>query len=1141
VTGAAVRCRLALALAVASSVASLPYAAEGQIVYDYATRSQGVDALAHDGTSAVQVPTNSTVPATQLSSGEYALVAADDTGFHTLSTTTNNRYVQMRFSLTLEEPAATVTALELSWIGRGVNANGARVDGASLYVWNWSSSVYVLVERSANTEAEVRLGGALGGTLADYLGGASGQALTALVVTNDRRTGGTLQLSTDYLRVLVTARPIPIAEWRMEQASWQATPGEVVDQSASGYHGRALNGATTSAVSPAISGNPGTCRYAELDGDDDYVELPGFPDLSGSFTITAWVRSVDGTGDQRILADDASNAGGYALSVGDGGPALHLRFFSRGLVPVSIDSTAVLPRNGWAFVAASHDASTRVRRVYLDGALVAEDASPYTGSWSVDSGMASIGGEVDGTSESVPRWRFGGSLDELRVYDRALTAAQIAGVRAEMHDCPSSVSRFRVTHDGLGIHCLAEPVGVAALDAAVALVPGYSGTVTLDTGTGRGSWSSATSNQGSLSEGTPDDGVATYAFAAADGGDASFFLTVRAGATPADVDAYETAAPTVRDDDSEGPLAFAASGFTVTAGALPNPPPVPIADPIPTQAAGTSVPLHVAAYGTTPTDPLCGVIETYTGTKTLGVWLSRLDPATGGVAAMVNGTPVSSSSGAPTPLSVTFSSGQASVLAKYKDVGLISIALRDTGAGTPAGGIAGATNPFVVKPADFVVTSVTRPNGSANPGATTPSGSVFVAAGDPFAAVVEARDAEGSLTPNYGRESSPEGIRLESSTLIAPVSGRNGSANDGTLGNARSFTPTATPGRFNGSAFSFDEVGAVRLRARVGDGDYLGGGDAGTSESPAVGRFTAHHFDVSANAPELATACAPGGFSYLDQPFSFTATLEPRATATALSSAGTPTANYTGSWLRLSTGTLASPTLAAAAGMLTPAIPNPPTVTDLGAGVASIAFDQGPPLRFARGALTAPFDADVALSFEVRDADGVAYPANPVRFGQPVSGAGVAWSAGRRLHFGRLSFANASGSEVGSLAVPLRAESYDGGAFVPNLADICTAFGLASLAVAKTPVDLATSPAFSHASPLLGGDAGLVLSAPGAGNTGTADLRLDLGAVTPGAGLTHLRFDWDGDGALDDDPTGRASFGVHPGEPDVVRTREVYE
>ena len=60
----------------------------------------------------------------------------------------------------------------------------------------------------------------------------------------------------------------------------------------------------------------------------------------------------------------------------------------------------------------------------------------------------------------------------------------------------------------------------------------------------------------------------------------------------------------------------------------------------------------------------------------------------------------------------------------------------------PIGGIVGATNLFTVAPADFAITAIERTDSSANPAATTPAGTVFVAAGAAFHVTVEARDSE---------------------------------------------------------------------------------------------------------------------------------------------------------------------------------------------------------------------------------------------------------------------------------------------------------------------------------------------------------------------------------------------------------------
>jgi MSHA biogenesis protein MshQ len=80
----------------------------------------------------------------------------------------------------------------------------------------------------------------------------------------------------------------------------------------------------------------------------------------------------------------------------------------------------------------------------------------------------------------------------------------------------------------------------------------------------------------------------------------------------------------------------------------------------------------------------------------------------------------------------------------------------------------------------------------------------------------------------------------------------------------------------------------------------------------------------------------------------------------------------------------------------------------------------------------------------------------------------------------------------------------------------------------------ATTTATIANDPFAQGQAGLSFSSPGEGMTGYADITLDLGA----SGEDWLRFDRDGDGVPDDDPAGRAVFGVFGGNDRLIYTRE---
>lgn len=82
---------------------------------------------------------------------------------------------------------------------------------------------------------------------------------------------------------------------------------------------------------------------------------------------------------------------------------------------------------------------------------------------------------------------------------------------------------FRISLvDGSATACDFEPVTVAIYTSAGVVATGFTGTVTLSTNTVHGTWQDAGALNGTLTETTPEDGFATYTFAAADNGSATF-------------------------------------------------------------------------------------------------------------------------------------------------------------------------------------------------------------------------------------------------------------------------------------------------------------------------------------------------------------------------------------------------------------------------------------------------------------------------------------------------------------------------------------------------------------------------------------------------------------------------------------------
>ncbi len=711
--------------------------------------------------------------------------------------------------------------------------------------------------------------------------------------------------------------------------------------------------------------------------------------------------------------------------------------------------------------------------------------------------------------------------------------------------CPS-IDHFVVIHDGYGINCLDETITVRAEDVSGNPVTNYTEQITLDTQTGDGTWT-LVAGSGTFDDATPGDGLATYTWPSGES-EAVFSLSYEQGTNSFDIDVYQTSDTLLRDDDTEGSIAFSPNGFTLTAAPLANPPPATIVPFSAPQTAGADFPIYIAAYGQTPNDPVCGIIEAYTGTKNLKFWFDYVDPVAGSVAATIDSAGIPASEAAASNQSVTFANGQAAVTGKYKDVGLLRISVKDDSQAHPdlPTGIRGATADFVVKPFRFVLSNVEDGSGNPNPAAADASGPAFVAAGTSFSATVTSLDAEGDVTPNYGQEIVPESVLL-TPTLVRPTGGNNP-----VIGAPTGFGPFAS-GQATGTDFSWPEVGIITLTPSVRDGDYLGAGDVSGSTTGNVGRFHAHHFTTTLNVPTFATGCAAGSFTYVGQPFNYSSA--PVVTFAARALSGEVTENYTGAFFKVDNASLPDPVYTATPAMLdTSGLPpgsSDPAVVDLGLGVGTLTFSGGTGLSFTRGAEEPPFVADVRLSIDLIDSDAASALPNPVIFGDP---GGIVFDNGAMMRYGRARVLNAYGSELVDLALPLRTEYFIDAAtgFVTHADDACSdgvtlALGAftENLAPGETCVHDSGSPgasgegcaapgppALTFREPPLGGDFNLNLRAPGAGNDGSTTATADVPA--------WLEYDWNVALPGFEDPSGTAVFGIYSGADRRIYLREVY-
>ncbi len=757
-----------------------------------------------------------------------------------------------------------------------------------------------------------------------------------------------------------------------------------------------------------------------------------------------------------------------------------------------------------------------------------------------------------------------------------------------------SPSYFLINHDGFGIHCVGEVISVRPKQSDGSDLTGYTGTVVLDTQSGKGSWI-ATNGNGTLTDVTANDGKATYTFSGTETLPVTFTLEYREGASTINVDVYDN---TLRDNDAEGDIVFSPNGFTVSAAPLNL---SEFNSTIPVQIAGNSFPLYITAYGETPTDTVCGIIESYTGAepKPLKFWSDYNDPIAGTRQVTVDRVAVASFENDAIGQDVLFTNGQAQVTTKYKDVGRITLSMKDDNVDDPElpTGIQGATNPFVLIPADFVL-SITANLTTEGDCSTSSSFELLppldhtnnktLIAGDDFCVKVTAVETNGEATPNFGRETTGESVELIS-TILAPAEVDGGLDPGVTISTDFDFTT----GIANGSAegvFTWAEVGITNLTAHVKEdqnevSDYLGAGDVTSSVSVPVGRFIPASFSVFPVDPEFRPGCQAGQFTYIGESFNYSSI--PRLTLTALNAIGGTTTNYTlPDWDKL----------AANNATYSPVAELSKTSPDLSQtredGVITIVFDEAnaADLQSFNRAIAPQndFTAQIALSIDLQDGDNVSIDGGPVdgskytyTFGRTAAPNGISFGGiedpntaeleaeiPKRVFYGRLKIGINSGSELFDLNIPVTTERYEYDeindvviGFVPNVDDVCTGgVGNASDitflltdpngsdALEAVNTCIWESPSIDNESgiacvgveaiidrtyaepPLAAGDLNVWLRAPDNGASGS----LNLGANAP----PWLKYDWYGIG--DENPQGLATFGIFTGNRQHIFLREVY-
>jgi len=706
----------------------------------------------------------------------------------------------------------------------------------------------------------------------------------------------------------------------------------------------------------------------------------------------------------------------------------------------------------------------------------------------------------------------------------------------------NGIHHFLVEASPSASTCQPLPVTITAcLDAACTQVAtGYTGTVVITTSSGHGGWSGS----GSLSDPATDDGAASYAFLPSDAGRAILQL---ANVHADDLTITVTEAGTSFTGTS-GTIAFRDNAFVITPQTCTGP---SCATPAGSSevVAGRPHRFKVELWRKDASGA-CAIATAYdsatlSGAGALKAWVERNPQDPGGQAPSLNGVSLPAAPPLGNNLNLTFTAGVATLVLQTNDVGKYHFSLRDdssgfardtTGAARP---IDGASPELTARPFGLSARSLVSATGTPNPGSNQPTGAAFTCAGCDFSATLAAvawnavDDADGDGVPDPGSTLSDNPLtpayawpsRLAASAPHAPAGGILGTLTNGTFP-ANGFGA----GKQTVTNLNYSEVGSFTLRASATD--FLGSVGVNVPDQGGwvVGRF--HPFDFAVtlnNAPSFQPASS--GFTYLGQPFGYNTA--PSVTITARNRSGGTTKNYDGAWWKLPDLTVSyapNPALPADTSFDSTAA----TVsgfdcvtTDACDGTATVLFGGSFVIQ-RQASDIAPFDASIDLSFPVDDGDA-RYAANPFTISAVAFDDGdPATTTDSQMRSGRAVLGGTYGQENQALRLYFWTQYFDGSGFVNNDLDTATRY----TAVAGNPACAEMRGPVACGDVTLSGTAGhgqwFDLSPPG--KAGVLQYTLD---VDP-----WLEYDWNGNGAIDDDPQAQVVFGIFRGDDRMIHWRE---
>jgi concanavalin A-like lectin/glucanase superfamily protein/HYDIN/CFA65/VesB family protein/CARDB protein/flagellar hook capping protein FlgD len=164
-----------------------------------------------------------------------------------------------------------------------------------------------------------------------------------------------------------------------------------------------------------------------FDGVNDYVDLGAWSPGS-RWSVEAWVKPSSLPAGRRMIAGGANDCRDWGIALSDGHFGIPIRPASEACAQTVTSAGSAAPGT-WYHVVGTNDGQTA--RLYVNGAEVG--SAQVSASYSGTTAGTRIGGEA-----CCPGNNFPGAIDEVRIWNRALTYDEVKGEFTRAHLMPAS-------------------------------------------------------------------------------------------------------------------------------------------------------------------------------------------------------------------------------------------------------------------------------------------------------------------------------------------------------------------------------------------------------------------------------------------------------------------------------------------------------------------------------------------------------------------------------------------------------------------------------------------------------------------------------------------------------------------------------